>query len=165
MLSESVTHRILLTQSTYIRRVQSCAWFLPKYWPPIPLSTQRVCPPPVPKAGGTHSPGGEEGGGSIFWKTPAIGLASYSLISLRIIQKEKKLRGVHSALPLAVCRPKSTVCSCDYVHKIYRVCLDILWRRQIRKLNRPCSLTHCTLHTPDIHVIYFLMRSPRVDPS
>ncbi len=24
---------------------------LPKYWPPTPLSTQRVCPPPAPKAG------------------------------------------------------------------------------------------------------------------
>ncbi len=35
--------------------------------------------------GGTHSPGGEGvgGGGSIFWKTPDIGLASYSIISLR----------------------------------------------------------------------------------
>jgi hypothetical protein len=26
----------------------------------------------------THSPGGEGGGGSIFWKTRDIGLASYS---------------------------------------------------------------------------------------
>ncbi len=33
--------------------------------------------------GGTHSPGGEGVGGSIFWKTPDIGLASYSIISLR----------------------------------------------------------------------------------
>jgi hypothetical protein len=72
-------------QSTYICRVQSCVWRLPKYWPPPspnPLSTQRVCPPPAPKAGGIHSPGGE-GGGSIFWKTPDIGLASHSIISLR----------------------------------------------------------------------------------
>jgi hypothetical protein len=30
------------------------------------------------KARGTHSPGGEGGGGSIFWKTRDIGLASYS---------------------------------------------------------------------------------------
>ncbi len=51
--------------------------------PPTPLSTHRVCPPPAPKAGGTHSPGGEGGGGSIFWKTPAMGLASYTIISLR----------------------------------------------------------------------------------
>ncbi len=41
------------TQSTYIRRVQSCVWRLPKYWPPTPLSNQRVCPPPAPKAEGT----------------------------------------------------------------------------------------------------------------
>jgi hypothetical protein len=67
----------------YLCRVQSYVWRLPKYWPPIPLSTQRVCPPPAPKAGGTHSPGGEGRGGSIFWKTPDMGLASYSIISLR----------------------------------------------------------------------------------
>jgi hypothetical protein len=45
---------------------------------PIPLSTRRVCPPPVTKAGGTHSLGIEGGGGSIFWKTQDIGLTSYS---------------------------------------------------------------------------------------
>ncbi len=71
-------------QSTYICRVQSCVSRLPKYWPPTPFSTQRVCPPPAPKAGGTHSPGGEGGGGSIFWKTRDIRLTSYSIISLRM---------------------------------------------------------------------------------
>jgi hypothetical protein len=45
---------------------------------PHPISARRVCPPPATKAGGTHSPGGEGGGGSIFWKTRDIGLASYS---------------------------------------------------------------------------------------
>jgi hypothetical protein len=35
-------------------------------------------PPPPTKAGGTHSPGGEGDGGSIFWKTRDIGLPSYS---------------------------------------------------------------------------------------
>ncbi len=49
--------------------VQSSVWRLPNYWPP-PLSTQRVCPPPAPKAGGTNSPGGEGVG-----KTPDNGLA------------------------------------------------------------------------------------------
>jgi hypothetical protein len=39
----------LKAQNTYICRVQSCAWRLHK---PTPLSTQRVCPPPAPKAGG-----------------------------------------------------------------------------------------------------------------
>jgi hypothetical protein len=45
------------------------------------LSARRVCPhppPPPTKAGGTYSPGGEGGEGSIFWKTREIGLPSYS---------------------------------------------------------------------------------------
>ncbi len=71
----------LVPQSTYIRRVQSCAWRLPKYWPPAPLSTQRVCPPPAPKEGGYTLAGRREVWGSIFWKTPAIGLASYNNLS------------------------------------------------------------------------------------
>ncbi len=37
-------------------------------------------PPPATKAGGTHSPGGEGDGGSIFWKTREIGLPSYCKI-------------------------------------------------------------------------------------
>ena len=76
----------LSSQSTYMRRLQSCAWRLPKYWPPTPLSTQRVCPPPAPKAGGGGVPPRRRcgGWGAMFWKTPAIGLASYSLISLRL---------------------------------------------------------------------------------
>ncbi len=36
------------------------------------------CVLPPNKGGGTHSPGGEGGGGSIFWKTRDIGLPSYS---------------------------------------------------------------------------------------
>jgi len=51
---------------------------------PQPLSTQRICPYPVPKAGGYTTLAGKWGSGrSIFWKTPDIGLASYSIISLR----------------------------------------------------------------------------------
>ncbi len=72
-------------QSTCICRVQSFFWSLPKYWPPTPLSTQRVCPPPTPKKGGgvVQTRRAVRGvGGSIFWKTPDIGLASYSIISL-----------------------------------------------------------------------------------
>jgi hypothetical protein len=57
--------------------------------PLLPLAG--VSPPPPTKAGvhtrggRTHSAGGEGGGGSIFWKTRDIGLASYSntVISLR----------------------------------------------------------------------------------
>ncbi len=67
---------MLAAQSTYIRRVQSCAWRLPKYWPPHPPIQPASVSSPRTK-GGTHSPGGEGGGGSIFWKTPAI-------ISLRL---------------------------------------------------------------------------------
>ncbi len=48
---------------------------------PNPLSTQRLC---LPKAGDTHSPGGEGVGGSILRKTPDIGLAFYSIIPLRL---------------------------------------------------------------------------------
>ncbi len=33
---------------------------------------------PRNKGGGTHSSGGEGGGGSIFWKTRVLGLPSYS---------------------------------------------------------------------------------------
>ncbi len=50
---------------------------------------QNIDPPPPlhPKRRGrTHSPGGEGGEGAnilVFWKTPDIGLASYSLIPLR----------------------------------------------------------------------------------
>ncbi len=40
----------------------------------------RPASPPATKAGGTHSPGGEGDGGSIFWKTREIGLPSYSKI-------------------------------------------------------------------------------------
>jgi hypothetical protein len=44
-----------------------------------PLSSQRVCPPPAPKAGGSHSQGGEGGGVNIsedarHW----IGLLQYN---------------------------------------------------------------------------------------
>ncbi len=73
----SAGHKVL----TYVDCwVCVCVWRLPKYWPPAPLSTQRVCPPPNQKQGCTYSPGD---GGSIFWKTPDIELASYSIISLR----------------------------------------------------------------------------------
>ncbi len=46
--------------------------------PPPPSPPGKCVPPAFVGGGGTHSPGGEGGGGSIFWKTPAIGLLSYS---------------------------------------------------------------------------------------
>jgi hypothetical protein len=52
--------------------------------PPPPPSPPSECVlPPNQRRGGTHSPGGEESGGSIFWKTPDIGLAFCSIISLQ----------------------------------------------------------------------------------
>jgi hypothetical protein len=45
--------------------------------PPPPLRPASVSSPPT-NAGGTHLPGGEGGGGSIFWKMRNIGLPSYS---------------------------------------------------------------------------------------
>ncbi len=51
---------------------------------PPPPSPPSECVLPRTKGGGVHSPGGEGGGGSIFWKTPDKGLASYSIISLRV---------------------------------------------------------------------------------
>ncbi len=65
----------------YVGRVQSCVlWSSEILTPHPPLQPASVSSPRT-KGGGTHSPGGE--GGSIFWKTRAIGLASFSLISLR----------------------------------------------------------------------------------
>ncbi len=63
-------------KSTYIYRyrIQSSVWRLPNLLTTHPLSTQRVCPPPAPKA-----VRGWGGGGLIFRKTPDIGLASYTV--------------------------------------------------------------------------------------
>jgi hypothetical protein len=58
------------------------------------LVFQNIDPPPPkgPKAGGTQSPGGEGGGGSIFWKTRDIGLPSYStnLSTVQTVSREAK---------------------------------------------------------------------------
>jgi hypothetical protein len=55
--------------------------------PPPPLHPASVSSP-APKAGGTHSPGGEGVGGLYFWKTPDLGLASSSIIPLREISTD-----------------------------------------------------------------------------
>jgi hypothetical protein len=70
-----------LQRREIIVRGQSYFSRLPKYCPPGPLSARRVCPPSATEAGGTHSPGGEGDGGSIFWKTREIGLPSYNDLS------------------------------------------------------------------------------------
>jgi hypothetical protein len=50
-------------QSTYICRVQNSVWRLQKYWPPTPRPPSECVLPPHQRQGGTHSPGGEGGGG------------------------------------------------------------------------------------------------------
>ncbi len=85
----SLEHKV---QSTYVCRVQSSVWRLPKYWPPPspnfhPASVSS--PRTLGGGGGIHTRRAVRGvGGSIFWKTPDIGLASYSIISLRFRTRE-----------------------------------------------------------------------------
>ncbi len=50
---------------------------------PPPTSPPSECVLPPHQRRGVHTRRAERGGGSIFWKTPAIGLASYSPVSLR----------------------------------------------------------------------------------
>ncbi len=82
VLLDRVQHKVL----TYVE-YRAVPGVFQNVDPPPPLHPASG-PPPAPKAGGTHLPGSEGGGRSIFWKTPAIGLASYSLISLRCMQNE-----------------------------------------------------------------------------
>jgi hypothetical protein len=58
-----------------IVRGQSYGWRLPKYWPPTPLTAQRVCTPAF-GAGEDTLAGWRGGGGSIFWKTQDTALYS-----------------------------------------------------------------------------------------
>ncbi len=67
--------------------------------PPLrPASVSSPPHPPTPptKAGGTHSPGGEGGGGSIFWKTRDIGLPSYSSNLSSVDKIQARRRGVRN---------------------------------------------------------------------
>ncbi len=83
-LFESIIRVSFLPQSTHICRVQSCVWRLPKYWPPpTPLPLASVSSPRIKGGSTVHTRRAAGGGGSIFWKTPDIGSASYSIISLR----------------------------------------------------------------------------------
>jgi hypothetical protein len=77
------------TQSTYIFRVQSSVWRLPNYWSPTPLSNQRVCSPPAPKAGGEHTRRAVVN----ISEDARYGLASYSIIPLRVQRTSIKLKG------------------------------------------------------------------------
>ncbi len=86
----------VISQSTYVCIVQSSVCRLPKYWSPTPSPpTEYVLPPPLVRGGYTIARRWG-GGGSIFWKTPDIGLASYSIISLRVILWPALSNGSHS---------------------------------------------------------------------
>jgi hypothetical protein len=64
--------------STYICRVQSCVWRLPKYWPPrppLPSPPSECILPPHQRRGGTHSPSGGGLEDARHW----IGLLQYNL--------------------------------------------------------------------------------------
>ncbi len=76
----SYTHKVL----TYIEYRLCLAPF--KLLTPHALSTHECVLPPHQRRGvhTTHSPGGEGVGGQYFRKTPDIGLASYSIIPLRV---------------------------------------------------------------------------------
>ncbi len=58
--------------------------------------SQRVCPPPAPKAGGTQSSGSKGGWGSIFWKDERhkIGLLQYTLRVERTIFPDRKSKRI-----------------------------------------------------------------------
>jgi hypothetical protein len=62
----SVSRRCCTSQSTYIYRAPQ--WMSPRWnWDsPTPFSRKRVCPPPVPKGGGAHSPAAKGVGESQF---------------------------------------------------------------------------------------------------
>jgi len=85
-LQSSSKYSMPTPQSTYIQRTEQCL-ASSEQLTPHPLSTQRVCPLPAPKAWGTvHTRRAVRGWGSIFRKTPDIGLASYSITPLRPTQ-------------------------------------------------------------------------------
>jgi hypothetical protein len=84
-VSDYIFPRTVQPQSTYIYRLQSSVWLLPKSDLPTPSSPSHCVLPPHQRPGGgggyTHA-GRRGGGGSIVRKTPDIGLASYSIIPL-----------------------------------------------------------------------------------
>ncbi len=75
-------------------RGQSYFSRLSKYWPPIPISARRVCPPlPSQQRRGYTLAGRRGGWGSIFWKTREIGLPSYSNgLSTGVRNKTSRIR-------------------------------------------------------------------------
>jgi hypothetical protein len=78
-----------------------------------PLSIQRVCPPTAPKAEGYTLARRWGGGGSIsiLWKSPDVGLASYSIISLRYY--------IYDPNNWLVTAFKETVCTVHFTRYVY----------------------------------------------
>ncbi len=79
VLAKTFPHKVL----TYVE-YRAVSGVFQNIDPPPPLHPASVSSPRTKGGGVQHSPGGEWIGGSIFWKTPDIGLASYSIISLRL---------------------------------------------------------------------------------
>ncbi len=79
-------------------RVQSCVWRLPKYSidpPPPSLQSECVLPSHQRRGGGAHTRRavrGWEVNILVFCKTPDIGFASYSIISLRFPPSNQRSR-------------------------------------------------------------------------
>jgi hypothetical protein len=69
-------------QSTYICRIQSCVWRLPKYWTLPPLHPPSVSSPTHRRRGGTQSPSGEGVGGQYFGRRQKLNWP-LTIISLR----------------------------------------------------------------------------------
>ncbi len=117
-----LTLRITEYCTYFTARGQSYFSRLPRYWAPNPLSARRVCPPPATKAGGTHSPGREGDGGSIFWKTREIGLPSYSKIcTLWCVYSTSPLSGRPIILPDYPCKAAEQILLPISIYCLYTV--------------------------------------------
>ena len=77
-----------------------------KYWPPTPLSNQRVCSPP--KAESTHSPGGEGVGGQ-YLEDVSIGLPCLITFSLNILPTHS-LKLLYSIIAVCLVEKSSSRC-------------------------------------------------------
>ncbi len=111
----------LYAQSTYIRRVQSCVWRLPKYWPPTPPSPSECVLPPRKGDRGT-----------IFWKTPAIGLASYNNLSTG----GHILHFAYFAIPhtrqILRCASSNTQVFLWLIRNFYKILQNSVWKTVIK---------------------------------
>ncbi len=119
--AETTVHKVL----TYVEYRAVFGVFQNIDPPPHPLSTQRVCPSPDQRrGGGGYTLAGQwGGGGSIFWKTLDIGLASYRLIALRhswtMAKKLKQFIAVRKCLAIV----KVFVCP-NFAHVFFIIYLN-----------------------------------------